>query len=52
LLEGKRIEGFKVTKEIRKNIKFALKRGDNIEVIRKGLLIEASKDHKILIKNN
>jgi large subunit GTPase 1 len=50
IIEGKRVEGLKITKEMRKEIKFAMKRGAKLDDIRKLLLGSAAYEHKTLIK--
>ena len=39
LIEGKKVGGLKVSKETKKSIKFAMKRGDKIEDIKKKYLL-------------
>lgn len=38
IIEGKKIAGIKITKEMRKNIKHGLKRGEGVEDIKKKYL--------------
>lgn len=40
----------KVTKDIRKEIKFALKRGDSLEQIKKNMMEQGNSGHKKLVK--
>lgn len=53
IIEGRKIDGFRITKEIRKEIKFAMKRGDKADQLRKILLGRGifGSVQKTLIKN-
>lgn len=51
IIEGKKIAGIKVTKEMRKNIKHALKRGEKVDQIKKKYLeFQGTGDSKHLVK--
>lgn len=52
IVEGRKLEGIKVTKDMRKEIKFAMKRGCKAPELRKLLLSDQGKTgHKTLVKS-
>jgi hypothetical protein len=50
IVEGRKPCGLKITKDMRKEIKFALKRGAKLEDIKKIILNTSPAEHKLLIK--
>ena len=51
MVEGKKVQGIKVTKNMRKEIKFAMKRGATVDQMRQVVLGQEGKDPKRLIRN-
>ena len=50
IIEGKKIEGIKITKEMKKEIKFAMKRGCKAPELRKLLTGQGSSGHTTLVR--
>lgn len=53
MVEGKKMTKLVVTKEMRKQVKFALKRGDKLEVIKKKVFLVPDiimEKHKTIVK--
>lgn len=50
IIEGKKVPGMKITKEMRSNIKHAMKRGEKLDQIKKKYFGVSTNDPKKLVK--